>query len=243
MLYKVGANGQLILLEFASEAEEYEFLQLNALLGYKKINKDELPEFRFKECLKWDSEQQKIVVDTECELEKLKQQLIQQINRAAEEYITKKLRELDWGKTYAEIISELNNSKEYVEGTLYALVKPYKPDITPDYIKRKVIEYLIGAYTKEDAIKELNQLNIPENKQKTILSVLVDAANIAQLIKWTNDVWNYVEQKEKEIKVAADFDSLKLLDARTIERLKEAKETVEGIRFDLEVDVPLPKAL
>jgi len=243
MLYKVGANGQLIVLEFANESEEYEFLQLNAQLGYKQIDKSQLPEFRYKECLKWDSEQQKIVVDINCELKKTKEQLIQQINNAAESYITNKLRELDWGKTYTEIISELNNSKDYVEGTLYALIKPYKPDITPDYIKQKVIEYLIGSFTKEDVIKELQQLNIPKNKQTTILSVLVDAANIAQLIKWTNDVWQYVEEKEKEIKTATDLDSLKLLSAADIKQLQKENKPIKGIRFDLEVDVPLPAAL
>jgi len=235
-VYKITNDNRVILLRFNSHEEEYNFYENNKLLGYKLIDDKDLPEFRYVDCLRYDSKQDKIIIDVNCEIEKLKKELIAEINRRADNYIFQKLKSLDWGQTYSECLSELNNSVTSTETELLVIMKKYKPDFTITELREKVALYLVGKLTNEDVISELNQLKVSDSDKKTILEVLKEASTVARLLYWKdNIVWKYVEQKEKEIENTNDIESLKLV-TRTE---KETNPNIKGIVFDLDKDCPL----
>jgi len=235
-VYKITPDNKVILIKFNSPEEEYEFYQNNKLMGYKLINDSKLPEFKYIDCLEYNPETKQIIVNTDCEIEKLKKDLIQEINQRADRYIFQKLNSLGWGQTYSECLSELNNSITSTETELLVIMKKYKPDFTISELREKVALYLMGKITNDNVINELNQLKVSENDKKVILEILKEAAEVSKLLYWKdNIVWKYVEQKEKEIENANDIESLKLITRAD----KERNPNIKGIIFDLENDCPL----
>ena len=73
-----------------------------------------------------------------------KQTQIAKLNRKAKDYIAQILKELDWGVSYEEALSELQNSALDAETRILYFLKPQIADITLTQIREKVALYPRG---------------------------------------------------------------------------------------------------
>lgn len=156
------------------------------------------------------SEEGTIVID----LDRSKPIAKQELNRQAKNYILQELSNLDWGNTYEECLAELNSSAQVTETKILYLLKPHKPDLTLTEVRQKIAEYLAKTYTAEDAVKEMQEAGLTEEETQKYLSLLGYAVEVAKLLYWIEEVWDYVEQKEKEIDQATTVEELEKIEIK-----------------------------
>ena len=73
------------------------------------------------------------------------------------------------------------------------------PDVSSDEIKRKVGLFVIGKFTEEQAIQELQSKGLNEEQINEVLQLLTRAVEIAKIINWKEEIWKKEEKLEKEI--------------------------------------------
>ena len=83
MIVRILANNKVSVIDIPPDKED-EFLALNKSKNYKKV--DSLPESMY-DCYKYDPQTDKIVVDQECEIQNLKQDLIKHAKGIVQSYI------------------------------------------------------------------------------------------------------------------------------------------------------------
>jgi roadblock/LC7 domain-containing protein len=81
-------------------------------------------------------------------------------------------------------------------------------------VRQKIAEYLAGTYTAEDAVKEMQEAGLTEEEAQKYLSLLGYAVEVAKLLYWVEEIWDYVEQKEKEIEQATTVEELEQIEIK-----------------------------
>jgi len=141
-------------------------------------------------------------------LEEYKQNKIAGLNRRTKEYIAKILKNLDWGDTYEETLSELQNSALNTETRILYFLGRKIADITLTQIREKIALYLAGQYTTEDLQKELEKKGFTQEGIEKFLPLFAEAAEVASLIYWTEEVWKKEEELEKAIEEANSIEEI-----------------------------------
>jgi len=202
-VFRVLENGKAFLVKLRPEEEE-EFIRLNSK-GFVRV--DTYPQSRY-DCYKYNSETAAIEIDQECELQKDKKVQIAELNRKTKDFITRTLKNLDWGDTYEEALSELQNSALDTETRILYFLKPKVTDITLTQIREKLTLYLAGQYTTEDLQKELEEKGFTQEEIEKFLPLFAEAAEVASLIYWTEEVWKKEEELEEAIQKAASIEEI-----------------------------------
>ncbi len=104
-------------------------------------------------------------------------------------YVNKKLQEID------EDLADLSTEIADIETRLLILI----PDITSDDVKRKVGLFILGQYTQEQAIQELQSKGLNEEQINEVLQLLARAVEIGKIINWKEIIWKTEGELEKEI--------------------------------------------
>ena len=123
------------------------------------------------------------------EVEGIKPLVIQDISNFTEKYLNQKLKEID--EDLADITSEIAN----IEATLLVLI----PDISTDEIKKKVALFILGQYTQDQAIQELQSKGLNKEQINEVLQLLARAVEIAKIINWKETIWKKEGELEKDI--------------------------------------------
>ena len=85
-----------------------------------------------------------------------------------------------------------------------------------DEIEKKVVLFLAGQYTQEQAIKELKQKGFKEQSIQEIMNLLSRAVEIAKIIKWKEDIWQKEEELEKQIDNIQKIEDLLNIDVKQL---------------------------
>ena len=133
---------------------------------------------------------------------------IAELNRRTKDYITQTLKALDWGDTYEEALSELQNSALDTETRILYFLKPKIADITLTQIRGKIALYLAGQYITEDLQKELSEKGFTQEEIEKFLPLFTEAAEVASLIYWTEEVWEHEEELEEAIRKATSIKEI-----------------------------------
>jgi len=210
MIFRLDENtGKLYQINIPPQDEDlFLDLQKKGKIKFLKLSPSDLPYSPYP-FYKYD-ENGSIVPD----LDRIKSRKIEEINRQAKGYILFNLHSLDWGDTYEECLAELNSSAQVTETKILYLLKPHKPSLTLTEVRKKIAEYLAGTYTAEDAVKEMQEAGLTEEEIQKYLSLLGYAVEVAKLLYWVEEVWDYVEQKEKEIKQATTVEELEQIEIK-----------------------------
>ena len=210
MIFRLDENtGKLYQINIPPEDEDiFLEIQKKGKLKYLKLSPSDLPLSPYP-FYRYD-EDGTIVPD----LDRIKPEEVKKLNNNAKGHILSKLRSLDWGDSYEECLAELNSSAEVLEAKILYLLKPHKPDLALTEIRQKIAEYLAGTYSAEDAQRELQELGLSEEEIHKYLSLLGYAVEVAKLLYWVEEVWDYVEQKEKEINQASTLEELEQIEIR-----------------------------
>lgn len=219
MIFKVDEDGKLEEIE-VPPAEEDLFIEIQkeGKIKFIKVSPEQLPKCsKFIKCFYRLNKDGEIVID----VDRLKTCQKKQLNDLAVRYIKSKLVNLDWGNTYEECLAELNSSAQVTETKILYLLKPHKSDLTLTEVRQKIAEYLAGTYTAEDVVKEMQEAGLTEEETQKYLSLLGYAVEVAKLLYWVEEVWDYVERKEKEIEQTTTVEELEKIEIKFPE-LKEA---------------------
>lgn len=212
MLFRETDNGLLYQINVPADQEDV-FLELQSRgkLKYVKVSLEELPKttLRIKPYYKRDKDGN-ITFD----VDRMKPGFTASINQQAKSYILNVLKLQDWGTSYEECLAELNSSAQVTETKILYLLRPHKPDLTLTEVRQKIAEYLAGAYSAEDAVKEMKEAGLTEEETQKYLSLLGYAVEVAKLLYWVEEVWEYVEQKEKEIEQATTVEELEQIEIK-----------------------------
>ena len=130
------------------------------------------------------------------------------INYAAKSYITEYLRYNDWGETYEECLSELQNTAISTETKILYFLKPKIPNLTLTQIRENIALYIAGQKTKEEIIQELTQAGLTQEEINQYFDLLKSAVEVAKLINWVEEVWDYEEQIEAQIENTTTIEEL-----------------------------------
>ncbi|GEM_PF-3495894 len=141
-------------------------------------------------------------------LKEEKETQIRKLNQKTKDYITKILRKLDWGNTYEEALSELQNSALDTETRILYFLKPKLDDITLTQIREKIALYLAGQYTIEDLQKDLEEKSFTQEEIEKFLPLFAEAAEVANLIYWAEEVWEKEEELEEAILKATSIEEI-----------------------------------
>ena len=141
-------------------------------------------------------------------LQDYKDQKISTLNQHTKNYVAQILKNLDWGDTYEEALSELQNSALDTETRILYFLKPKIADITLTQIREKITLYLAGSYTLQDLQKELEEKGFTQEEIEKFLPLFSEAAEVASLIYWTEEVWKHEEKLEEAIQKAAYIDEI-----------------------------------
>jgi len=141
-------------------------------------------------------------------LREYKETQIANLNRRTKSYIARTLKELDWGDTYEEALSELQNSALDTETRILYFLRPKVADITLTQIREKIALYLAGQYTTEDLQKELEEKGFTQEEIEKFLPLFAEAAEVASLIYWTGEVWKKEKELEGAIQKAASIEEI-----------------------------------
>jgi len=192
-------------------------LRVKALLKHKPIKYDSKKELIIqmskidiydKDCLiiKKDNNNNILVeiIEPDVCLELLKHKYIKQINLKAKIQIQQMLS--DWGDSYEECISELNQSYNVYESKLIDLL-----DISLDQLKRLAYRVLDDDIDIDTIIKIYKE-EITNDEYNTIKHMLESYVEIVKLMNKVEDVWSQVEILENVIKEINDIKSLKSLE-------------------------------
>jgi len=212
-VFRVLEYGKAFLVKSITPEQEEEFIRLNPK-GFIRV--ETYPQSRY-DCYRYNSETKAIEIDQECELQKHKEAQIAKLNQRTKEYIAKILKDLDWGNTYEEALSELQNSALNAETRILYFLRPKVADITLTQIREKIALYLARQYTTEDLQKELEEKGFTQEEIEKFLPLFAEAAEVASLIYWTEEVWKYEEELEEAIQKA--------------ESVEEIDQLVENIAF------------
>ena len=147
--------------------------------------------------LKWEKDKPLIEITNRSinNLEKKKKQL----SNIAKKYIEKILKQLDWGDTYEECLSELQNTAISTETKILYFLKPKIPNLTLTQIRENIALYIAGQKTKEEIIQELTQAGLTQEEINQYFELLTSAVEVAKLINWIEQVWKEEEKLEQEI--------------------------------------------
>ena len=212
MIFRETNTGLLYQINIPADQEDV-FLELQSQgkLKYVKVSPGELPKTtpRIKPYYKRDKDGN-ITFD----VDRMKPEFIASINQQAKSYILNTLKQRNWGDTYEECLAELNSSAQVTETKILYLLKPHKTDLTLTEVRQKIAEYLAGTYTAEDAVKEMQEAGLTEEETQKYLSFLGYAVEVAKLLYWVEEVWDYVEQKEKEIAQATTVEELEQIEIK-----------------------------
>lgn len=137
-----------------------------------------------------------------------KQTQIAKLNRKAKDYIAQILKELDWGVSYEEALSELQNSALDAETRILFFLKPKIAGITLTQIREKVALYLASQYTTENLQKELSEKGFTQEEIERFLPLFAEAAEVASLIYWTEEVWKKEEELEETIQKTESIEEI-----------------------------------
>jgi len=203
-VFRVLPNGKAFLVKSIRPEEEEEFLKLNSK-GFIQVKT--YPKSRY-DCYRYNFETKQIEIDQECELQKHRETQIRELNQKTKAYIERTLKELDWGDSYEEALSELQNSALDSETRILYFLKPKIADITLTQIREKVALYLAGAYTPQDLQKDLKEKGFTEEEIEKFLPLFAEAAEVASLIYWTEEVWKHEEKLEEQIQKATSIKEI-----------------------------------
>jgi len=128
-------------------------------------------------------------IDTDKVLISLKRTLKDMISNFTDRYINTKLKELD--EDLADLATEIAD----IETRLLILI----PNSSSDEIKKKVGLFILGQYTQEQAIQELQSKGLNEEQINGVLQQLARAVEIAKIVNWKETIWKKEEELEKEI--------------------------------------------
>lgn len=212
MLFRETNSGLLYQIHIPAEQEDV-FLELQSKgkLKYIKVSPEKLPKTSLRIKLYYKRNKNgKITFD----LDRIKPEFTKSINQQAKRHILNILKRQDWGNSYEECLAELNSSAQVTETKILYLLKPYKSDLTITDIRQKVADYLVGKYTAEDVKTEMKNAGLKDEEVEKYLSLLGYAVEVAKLLYWVEEVWDYVEQKEKEINQAATIEELEQIEIK-----------------------------
>jgi hypothetical protein len=184
MIIRINPDNTVVVVKAVSPELEDEFIKVNGTKIFKKV--DTLPPSKYNSYI-WNSKKKKVEVD----LDREKSLLKQDISKFTDSYIKEKLNELD--EDLEDIVSEI----QYIEGKLLYLFSKEGVSVTIDEIKQKVSLFLAGEYSKEDALKELQDKGISNTEE--ILKLLERAVEIAKILKWKEDIWAKEEEIEQRV--------------------------------------------
>jgi hypothetical protein len=140
-----------------------------------------------------------------------------QVSKATERYISTRLEEID------EDLSDLATEIANIEARLLLAI----PDISSDEVKKKTALFMLGEYTEEQAIKELQDKGLNEEQIKGVLDLLARAVEIAKIIAWKEKIWEMEEHLEEK------------LEKRTLDELENLKveEFIEEAYKEIVLDI------
>jgi len=203
-VFRISPDGKAFLVKSIQPEEEEEFIKLNSKCF---IRVKTYPKSRY-DCYKYNFEKKQIEIDQECELQKHRETQIKELNQKTKAHIEKTLKELDWGDSYEEALSELQNSALDSETRILYFLKPKIADITLTQIREKVALYLAEQYTTEDLQKELKEKGFTQEEIEKFLPLFAEAAEVASLIYWTEEIWKHEEKLEEEIQKAESVEEI-----------------------------------
>ena len=108
MIVRINPDRSVVIVKAVKPEQEDEFLKINGTKIFRKV--DSLPpsHYGFYKL----SETGEIVVDEERELLEARKEKVRQLNIQAKAHILRALKELDWGETYEECLSELTSTAQ-----------------------------------------------------------------------------------------------------------------------------------
>ena len=206
MIFREDQSGILYQIQIPQDEEDI-FLQLQSKgkLKYIKVDPKDLPQTNLHIPLFYKKNKNGNII---FDLSRIKPKAIESVNRQAKGYILNILINKDWGDTYEECIAELQSSATFLETKLLHILKPVKTILTLSEIREKVALYLAGTYTQANLITELQNLGLTQAKINSYMTLFVQAADVAKLIYWTEQVWDYIAQIETQIKAATTINEL-----------------------------------
>ena len=166
--------------------------------GYHPIPK-EIEKYKF-----FLFENGKVLVD----IEKEKREKITNLNTLTKQYVTNFLHMKDWGSAYEECLSELQNTAISTETKILYFLKPKIPNLTLTQIRENIALYIAGQKTQDQIIQELQTAGLTQAEIDQYFELLSSAVEVAKLINWIEQVWDYEEQIEQQINNAKDIEEL-----------------------------------
>ena len=141
-------------------------------------------------------------------LQSKKIEAINFINNRAKQNILNNLKSQDWGNTYEECLSELQNTAISTETKILYFLKPKIPNLTLTQIRENIALYIAGQKTQDQIIQELQTAGLTQAEIDQYFELLTSAVEVAKLINWIEQVWNYVEQVETQIQNTTTIEEL-----------------------------------
>ena len=157
----------------------------------------------------WDEQNKKWINKPEdLILKERKEDAISYLNIKAKQFITDILKELNWGDTYEEALTELQNTAISIETKILYFLKPKIPTVTLTEIREKLALYIAGQYSVDDLKTELSNNNFSDEEIEQFLPLFTEAARVASLIYWIESVWEEEEKLEEQINNAQSVDEI-----------------------------------
>ena len=144
------------------------------------------------------------------------QRCTQSLNAQAKQHIQSYLQHQDWGETYEECLSELQNTAISTETKILYFLKPKIPNLTLTQIRENIALYIAGQKTAEDITNELTQAGLTKEEINQYFDLLKSAIEVAKLINWVEEIWDYEEQIEAQIQ-----------NTKTIEELEQIMNNIQ----------------
>jgi len=180
----------------------------------EEITIDNIPDIYKRNCLIYDNKNNLIDIDLDCFLKLYKQQKVKEIDEYTQKYLDEKFKELDWGKDEDSALASINNTKESNQEYIFNILIRYNPNITTDEIRKKVLSYINGNLTKDDAIKEMKNLKMSDEDIQKVLYALEKIIEAGLLSYWDEQCWDICEQTQKQIQNAPDKETIdKIVDS------------------------------
>lgn len=196
MIVRILPNNKVSVIDIPPD-EEDRFIELNPNQGYMKV--ESLPPSQF-ECYKWDDTNKQIVLDEECEVQHLKEYLLQQLH----EYVT------DYIYSYYPIEKQSadNQQKDYY-GTALLLIKKNKGQtLTLDQLYVEVADNVNKLRSGQSTLQDL-LASYPEDERYYWEQLVKAGLRKAWVVSCTY-VFNSFKQK---IESATTLDELRKLQA------------------------------
>jgi len=149
----------------------------------------------------------------ESKKEEILNRLKREISKTTDDYINRKLAELD------EDLADLTSEIQLIEGKILYIAAKENVTIATDEVKQKIALFIAGSYTEQDAVNHLKEKGLSDETIQKILPLLARGVEIARILNWKEEIWDKEGELESQIE---DMSLEQLLQLDVKELCKDA---------------------